>query len=390
MRRLPVQVQPLPDEVFLSWFVRLAHAHGEGIQTLAHQLWGRKRMVGAGAAFRVEGDYLQPVCEATGLTLATVNRLTIESFVGYLWNEVQSKGSRRWVLPTVDKYRRSLRYGQQVCPGCLRDDPIAYCRKSWRLAFHVICPEHRATLIDRCPTCGSPVLLERLDFGMFVPTEEAVAYRCWNCGYDLRDATLNPDADDAVVDYQLLLLDCLRRGWINIDGRVVYSTQFFDGLWMIWSLIGGSRWSKGLLGDDRKHPPCGLEDRVGRQSISHRSTERRRELLERTGAYLQEWPDLFLHDMSLARISGGKLFRFHNQLGTQTVPFWLWEPVHLRLDGTMYTPPDEEIAEAIRCVYTREGRVRSSQVAQLLNMRSKSNPRVRAMCRAFSSRPLSA
>lgn len=385
MRRLPVQVQPLPDEVFLSWFVRLAHAHGEGIQTLAHQLWGRKRMVGAGAVFRVEGDYLAPVCEATGLTFATVNGLTIESFVGFLWNEVQSKGARRWVLPTVDRHRRSLRYGQQICPGCLRDDPIAYYRKSWRLAFHVICPAHRTSLMDRCPRCGSPVLLERLDIGMFVPTEQAVAYRCWSCGLDLRDATLNPDAEDGLVDYQLLLLDCLRRGWINIDGRVVYSTQFFDGLWMLWSLLDGLPLSSGLRsGNQNRSTTDGGEDCTGRTSIIHRGTARRRDLLMFSGAHLQDWPNRFLSDMSRARISGGKLFRLHNQRGGQAVPFWLWEPVHLHLDGTMYTPSDEEVAEAIRFAYSCDGWVRCSRVAQLLNMRSRSNARVRAMCKILS------
>lgn len=383
MRQLPVQVLPQPEEVFLSWFVRLAHAHGERVQGLAHQLWGRKRMVGVGSVFQIEGEHLGPVCDATGLSTEAVNDLTMESLVGFLWNDVQAKGARKWVLPTVDKHRRAQRFGQQVCPGCLRDDVVPYFRKSWRLAIHAICPVHRSTLIDRCQCCGSPILLERLDIGMFVPTAQAAPYRCWKCGTDLREADCAPDADETLIDHQLLLLDCLRRGWINVGGRVVYSTQFFEGLWILWSFLDDNRWSKGL----------GIASEVGarvvgsknRMALSHGEPARRRALLCRAGGYLSDWPDRFITDMSKADLSGGKLFRFHKGFSSNDVPFWLWEPVHRYLDRTMYVPPDAEILEAARLVCTRDGFVRCSEVAKLLNMRTRSSARVFAMCRTVAS-----
>lgn len=384
MRQLPVQVLPQFDEVFLSWFVRLAHAHGERVQGLAHQLWGRKRMVGLGSVFQIEGGNLGPVCEATGLSTECVKNLTMESLVGLLWNVVQAKGARKWVLPTVDKHRRDPRFGQQVCPGCLLDDVVPYFRKSWRLAFHAICPVHRNTLIDRCQCCGSPILLERLDIGMFVPTAQASAYRCWRCGTDLREADCAPDADGTLIDHQLLLLDCLRRGWINVGGRVVYSTQFFDGLWIFWSFLDDNRWSK-ELGIDIQGTGRDVSGK-NRKSLPHSGADRRRALLHRAGLYLNDWPDRFVSDMAKAGLSGGKMLRFHKRFASNDVPFWLWEPVHRYLDRTMYVPPDVEILEAIRLVLSRDGFVRSSEVTRLLNMRTRSSTRVYAMCRPFSSR----
>ncbi|MDO9253632.1 MAG: TniQ family protein [Hydrogenophaga sp.] len=386
MRRLPVQVLPQFDEVFLSWFVRLAHAHGERVQSLAHQLWGRKRMMGLGSVFKVEGANLDPVSEATGLSPETIRSLTMESLVGLLWNEIEARGARKWVLPTLDKHRKTLRFGQQVCPGCLRDDAVPYFRKSWRLAFHTICPVHRNTLIDRCPCCGAPIILERLDIGMFVPTSQAVAYRCWKCGADLREAVQFSDVDLELSKHQMLLLDCLRRGWINVGGRVVYSTQFFEGLWILWSFLDDNRWSKGLGID----PQDGTrEDRsMNRQSLSHTSTKRRRALLEKAGNYLNDWPDRLVHDMSKLGLSGGKLFRFQKHYPSRGVPFWLWEPVHLFLDGTMYIPSDAEVLEVVRWVFARDGFVRANEVARLLNMRTRSNARVFEICRTFSGRRL--
>lgn len=383
MRQLPVQVLPQLDEVFLSWFVRLAHAHGERIQSLAHQLWGRQRMVGLGSVFRLEGVNLEPVSRATGLPIETVRGLTLESLIGLLWNEVEPRGARKWVLPTVDKQRKAQRFGQQVCPGCLRDDTVPYFRKSWRLAFHAICPVHRTTLIDRCPCCSAPIILERLDIGMFVPTSQAVAYRCWKCGADLRDGTLESDAEVELIDHQLQLLDSLRRGWINLGGRVVYSTQFFEGLWILWSFLDDNRWSKGL--GINSEVDSGIFGSKNRKALSHREPERRRALLLRAGRYLNDWPDRFVHDMSKANLSGGKLFRFHKRFFSSAVPCWLWEPAHQHLDRTMYVPPDTEILEAIRLVRARDGFVRSSEVAKLLNMRTRSSARVFAMCRVVSS-----
>jgi len=52
-------------------------------------------------------------------------------------------------------------------------------------------------------------------------------------------------------------------------------------------------------------------------------------------------------------------------------------------------PPDAEILESIRLVRARDGFVRCSEVAKLLNMRTRSSARVFAMCRSVSSSRLS-
>lgn len=380
-----MQVRPLPDEVFLSWFVRLAHAHGEKVQSLAYQFWGRQRMVGGGLVFRGEGSDLNALAEACRLPLEALQSLTLESWIGFLWNSLESKGARKWVLPSVDRGRKGQRFGQQACPGCLADDETPYFRKSWRLALHCICPVHRATLIDRCPTCGSPILLDRLDVGMRVPTSETAICRCWKCGSDLRDVRTTPDVGQRLVDHQMVLLDTLRRGWINVAGRVVYSTQFFGGLWVLWSFLDDCRWSQDLGVSAPVQAEIG--QRCARKPLSHQRPDRRRELMARVADYIEDWPDRLICDMRKRGLSSGKILRFHKRATAQPVPLWLWGPIHLHLDGTMYVPPDAEILEAIRFVRARDGRLQVGAVAEVLNMRTRCNARISALCRSFQISP---
>lgn len=327
----------------------------------------------------VERADFEPLVQATGFSMSLLKSLTLESMVGFLWNEPEARGTRKWLLPTVDKHRKAERFGQQVCPACLRDDVIPYFRKSWRLAFHVMCPKHRTLLTDRCPFCSAPIFLDRLDLGMFVPTSQAVAYRCWKCGEDLRESPEILDVNPNVVEHQMLLLDTLRRGWINVDGCIVYSTQFFEGLWILWSFLDDNRWSKQLgVSQETCFPSACARSR---RSLSHNLLENRYELLRKSAKYLESWPGRFIQDMSDAGISGGKVFRFHKRIHSSDVPYWFWKPIHLQLDQSMYVPPDEEIAEAIKFVLARDGFVRCSEVARALNMRTRSSSRVNAKCR---------
>ena len=350
-RPLPVRVQPLPEEAFLSWFVRLAHAHGEKVQSLAYQLWGRRRMVGDGLVFRLENADFDELAEICRVSRDALHELTLTSWVGRLWNHIEVKGTRKWVLPTVDRLRRAPRFGQQACTRCLAEDEIPYFRKSWRLAFHCICTVHHCTLIDRCPNCQSPVKLERADVGMFALSGEAVAYRCWMCGVDLRSFRPASDAAPSLIEHQLLLLDVLRRGWLNIGGRVVYSTQFFEGLWVLWSFLDDCRWSKALGVSFVEGDSC--RPRVAtRKALSHRSPDQRRMLMERAAAYVNNWPERLVVDMRSHKMAGGKLLHFHK--GNEALPFWLWEAVHDHLDGSMYVPSEGEVLEAARFVLSRD------------------------------------
>jgi hypothetical protein len=218
---------------------------------------------------------------------------------------------------------------------------------------------------------------------MFVPCREAAGYRCWMCGVDLRGFPTEPDADTSLVDQQLFLLDVLRRGWVNIAGKVVYSTQFFEGLWVIWSFLDDPRWSKGLgviyeIGDSS----AGTRT-APRKALSHRSPDHRRVLMERASGYVDNWPGRLVDDMRNHGLAGGKLLRFHKVIGSEALPFWLWEAVHDRLDGSMYVPSEGEVLEAARFVLRRDKRLRFGTVAEMLSMKTRCSARVNALCRSF-------
>jgi hypothetical protein len=44
----------------------------------------------------------------------------------------------------------------KVCPVCLSEEP-AYDRLYWNIREVLVCPHHRIFLLDRCPTCRSPI-----------------------------------------------------------------------------------------------------------------------------------------------------------------------------------------------------------------------------------------
>ncbi len=51
---------------------------------------------------------------------------------------------------------RSIR----VCPVCLRE-PDCYDRLYWRMQLIFYCPQHRVRLLEKCPSCGTPIAASR-------------------------------------------------------------------------------------------------------------------------------------------------------------------------------------------------------------------------------------
>ena len=162
-RVLPVRVAPLRGELFSSWFTRLAYANGKKVLGLASSLFGRNHGL-FGGRDSDRGDrqrVIEGLSCATGLPAASIVDTTLASYKGLLWDEVSSGGSRRWILPAVDRRHLHVLPGMQVCPACLREDAIPFYRKSWRVAFHVLCADHGCVLMDRCAGCGLPLSVHR-------------------------------------------------------------------------------------------------------------------------------------------------------------------------------------------------------------------------------------
>jgi len=76
--------------------------------------------------------------------------------------------------------RHLIRHAQAWCPHCLSEDPVPYERLSWNLEPVKVCAKHRCRLVQKCPSCSSPV-----------PTIHArsVSGHCPHCEATLAEST---------------------------------------------------------------------------------------------------------------------------------------------------------------------------------------------------------
>lgn len=378
--RLPLHVRPQPDESLKSWFIRLAHAHGEKVQSLAYRIWGRyPNFVEGNDIDRGNNTFvIESISHASGLSPADIYGMTLAAYQDWLWIEIASKGAVRWIRPIKDKNRHIPRFGQQVCFQCLRDDAEPYLRRSWRLSLHCMCPRHGCLLNDRCPVCEAPFMPQRGDIGSFVPPTETIMITCWKCGFDFRHAIPSSAESKVVAVHQQELLDTLSRGWTQINGRPIRSTLYFEGLWMLWAFFDSTRWSRTLAVRHDFAVTDAIENRYG--GIDPLPPQRRLALLTHAMHYLNNWPASLVEALKSHHLASHKLLHF--AMGsTRLTPFWLWEPIFLSCDQTMYVPTDEEINLAITYVRRRDGSVRASEVCELLNFKTRSSRRVYRRCK---------
>lgn len=383
-RVLPVRFAPLPDELLSSWFVRLAHANGEKSHSLGFRIFGTKFNFIQGGDQRLDRGHdehaLASLARVTKISVSKVNAATLEAYSGYLWNETAAHGVRRWVMPVLDRAGGRTAHGLQACADCLRDDAVPYFRRSWRLALHVLCPFHDRLLLDHCPACNSPLVIHRGDVGFFSPFSESSVRWCSYCRADFAEGPTLPRGSGAeVLEFQELLLNTLRRGWINVAGRVIHSTLFFEGLRMVWAFLDAPRWSAAVRRAlERRSLP--LADVPGKRygGFDVQRTEARYQLLAASAWLLNDWPNRFLSLASEANVSSNRLLHFSLRRPVST-PFWLWEPVHFSLDRTMYIPTEAEIKNAYLHLVRNGMSLRLRDVCSLLNMRTNNSRRVAAV-----------
>jgi hypothetical protein len=140
---LPVPLSPLENELFSSWFVRVARANGLRCHHLARILTGRGRQLFIGDIDR--GIWKEPIyqlADLVGISHEFAKATLLSSYMPFLWPETKLRGVWPFVLPMSTKDHGSRRHGLQYCPICLATDPVPYFRKHWRLSFTVACEVH--------------------------------------------------------------------------------------------------------------------------------------------------------------------------------------------------------------------------------------------------------
>ena len=203
----PIRYKPLPDELLSCWLIRLAHGHGLKVQTFSNLLFGNRRQVWNRDVDRLGPSWLiEELSHRTGTPMSAAEATCLRAYEGVLFESFKLSGALPWIL-TIGMYHRTRSaFGQQFCPLCLRADEVPYYRRSWRLAFMTVCPEHEVMLQDRCPQCESPLSFHRAEMGRGGVDDALEMSMCHACGMDLRESHAQaeefylPELKDWLID----------------------------------------------------------------------------------------------------------------------------------------------------------------------------------------------
>lgn len=146
---------PRPDELLSSFLCRTAYARGDCPYSFSSVVLQQRSFWARDADRGVIPGMIARVAAACDQPEDVIRKATLVEWIGRLTPTRYGIHRSSAVIPWIavaGVYHRERRGGVlQFCPGCLRDS--AYVRKVWRLAFHVVCMDHKLQMADRCARC---------------------------------------------------------------------------------------------------------------------------------------------------------------------------------------------------------------------------------------------
>jgi len=148
----PLRPRPFPDELLSSWTARIAQAHGIEIKCFLSEIWPGQRNHESLLDVVFPFEVISILAKRAVLPLEQVHRMVVSELTNPTY-----KGNSKTIQERLDyvpkSFRKTLSHQIQICPDCLRDDPIPYFRRSWRLCAVTACGRHGRLLIEICPNC---------------------------------------------------------------------------------------------------------------------------------------------------------------------------------------------------------------------------------------------
>jgi hypothetical protein len=220
------------------------------------------------------------------------------------------------------------------------------------LAFIVLCPIHRALLLDRCESCGVAVCYERQTVKALVKTERWIITQCNQCNSDLRDFATRrycTQVDSGELEFQVFLQTALRCGWVEMPHNgIIYSHLFFSGLHQMMGRLIYGRMAEPLKAAVRQSYGIDLPiDYYPDKSVflERLNIVQRRALLQIVNRLLQDWPDSFIEFCQVNKLASNFLIGDNKHL-----PFWYWRVVREHLNKGAHKVSDEEIVSIVNFV----------------------------------------
>lgn len=203
--RWPLTPPMLPDELFSSWLVRTAHAHGCSPNTLTSAIWPGSRAWACDIDRQISEARIDALARVTGLSPQALAASTLwqPGRVLHPSPVIRRMGNLPWVLPLGSR-NRSHAGGLLCCPLCISGS-VPHYQLQHRLAWHTACPRHRVLLVDHCPACMSALQPARL-------RPDATLNLCHHCGQPFGEHPTKPMVTSAFA-FQAFA-DAASRSWV--------------------------------------------------------------------------------------------------------------------------------------------------------------------------------
>ncbi len=363
----PIHPQRQADELLSSWLVRIAKAFDLKLHTFARvglpgfEIWTRDIDKNA------QPELLELIAKRTGRTLSEVEQATLSSYDDILVAGKIFSGRSQWVMPLGIYHRTHRNNGLTFCPMCLAEDKIPYFRRSWRLAFLVICSKHQIQMYDSCPQCGAAVTFFRHDFkNRYTPQPINIA-ECYNCHFDLRFAQTIVVKDTTFINFIIDLQNILDSQIALLNGEPIYSFLYFEVIRQLLKLLTLDRYGIKL----RK----AIENRSGiimepfqieglQNSFETLPFSVRSNALKLIPWLMQDWPNRFISIVEKSNLTRSRIVR---DMGY--VPYWFESVIREYFDRSTYRPTHEEINSAFIWLSTNKNNVTKKDLTNSLGFR---------------------
>ncbi|AJQ92279.1 MULTISPECIES: TniQ family protein [Gynuella] len=218
--RWAIPISFLPQESTYSWLIRTALAHGCDPLALTGFLWPDWRAWTTDLDREISEDRLSALTRYSGIPIKRFQQSFLISDVSLITGMPPPKhGTWPWIL-ALGTRNRTYRGGLQICPKCLSDDEYPYFRRHWRFAWHTACYRHSIRLIDRCPSCDSPIEPHRLE------AHNGHLVSCVRCQFDYRNIECQPHNKHA-LDFQNLADQVLKHRQAIYWNQLVLGHDWF-------------------------------------------------------------------------------------------------------------------------------------------------------------------
>ncbi len=367
VKTLPIHPQPLPEELLSSWMVRLALANRFSLHTFYNKVIGYNGQIWTRDVDRsCSYELIDLLHQYTKQPRKVIQSLSLSSYEGLLFESLSSNALAPWILSAGIFHRKRRNAALQYCPLCLREDSTPYFRKTWRLAFYVLCEHHNCLMESTCPSCKQPVLHHRIGIGKENTVPHMDISLCHYCGYCLKYVTPRYLYRPGCVakHYLLKLLKHHSNGpWKCGNNLLSFGLAYFKG---IWFLLSSLRSKKATVLREEINRATGLHLKASRyHTFEGADHSERLEYMLCISWILSGWPKHYLSACYKANYVRSSVAENPKKL-----PYWFNSIIDSQLGRKVYIRSDEEMLAACHYLYSQKQRVTRANIISELGFSS--------------------